>query len=208
MSETATTRTTASELGLSPEIEDEGLLSIPLHEMVGQGGLPPRPSPPRKRNLTVTRCRSQAPKLQDISFEYLPSRYSEDRCRLSIKYSFGNEIPWLQHRYETLYEYQKWSTRKQIQIRDQRQNRRPKFLFRAIELLTGIAFDLLRRYAKSWTASLKEQISDHREDSAPRVFGESKSESSSELLNVRQEERGKPQKLYAGPAQSNASLAK
>ena len=83
---------------------------------------------------------------------------------------------------------------KNYEFVDQRRNRRQEFLFWGLELLTGIAFDLLRRYTKSWTASLKEQIRISREDSAVRVSSESKSESTNEPLNVRQEERGKSQK--------------
>jgi hypothetical protein len=83
---------------------------------------------------------------------------------------------------------------KNYEFVDQRRNRRQEFLFWGLELLTGIAFDLLRRYTKSWTASLKEQIRISREHSAVRVSSESKSESINEPLNVRQEERGKSQK--------------
>jgi len=64
-----------------------------------------------------------------------------------------------------------------------------------INLLTDVGFDLLRRYAKSWTASLKEEIRVRREDSKPRISGESKSETTIAPLKVRQEkERGKPQR--------------
>ncbi len=78
---------------------------------------------------------------------------------------------------------------------DQCRNRGPKFLFLGINLLTGVGFDLLRRYAKSWTASLKEEIRVRREDSKPRISGESKSETTIAPLKVRQEkERGKPQR--------------
>jgi membrane protein len=83
---------------------------------------------------------------------------------------------------------------KNYEFVDQRRNRRQEFLFWGLELLTGIAFDLLRRYTKSWTASLKEKIRISREDSAVRVSSESKSESTNKPLNVRQEERGKSQK--------------
>jgi membrane protein len=83
---------------------------------------------------------------------------------------------------------------KNYEFVDQRRNRRQGFLFWGLELVTSIAFDLLRRYTKSWAASLKEQIRISREDSAVRVSGESKSESTNEPLNVRQEERGKSQK--------------
>src|SRR5258705_11132659 len=78
---------------------------------------------------------------------------------------------------------------------DQCRIRGPKFLFLGINLLTGVGLDLLRRYAKSWTASLKEEIRVRSEDSKPRISGESKSEAPIAPLKVRQEkERGKPQR--------------
>jgi len=78
---------------------------------------------------------------------------------------------------------------------DQRRNRGPKFLFLGVNLLTGIGFDLLRRYAKSWTASLKEEIRVRREDSEPRSSGESKCEATIASLAMRQErERGEHQR--------------
>jgi hypothetical protein len=77
---------------------------------------------------------------------------------------------------------------------DQRRNRGPKFLSLGMNLLTGIGFDLLRRYAKSWTASLKEEIRIRREDSEFRISGESKSETTIAPISTRQEKgRGKRQ---------------
>jgi hypothetical protein len=69
---------------------------------------------------------------------------------------------------------------------DQRRNRGPKFLSLGMNLLTGIGFDLLRRYAKSWTASLNEEIRIRREDSEFRISGESKSETTIAPISTRQ----------------------
>jgi membrane protein len=78
---------------------------------------------------------------------------------------------------------------------DQHQNRGSKFLFLGIELLTGVGFDLLRRYARSWTASLKEEIGVRREVSRSRTFGASESEAAIASLYKRQEkEQRKPQR--------------
>jgi membrane protein len=78
---------------------------------------------------------------------------------------------------------------------DQRRNRGPKFLSLGINLLTGVGFDLLRRYAKSWRASLKEEIRFRREDSEPKISGESKSETAIAPLNARQKkEQGMPRR--------------
>ena len=76
---------------------------------------------------------------------------------------------------------------------DQRRDRRPKFLFLGLDLLAGVGFDLLRRQAKSWTASLKQEIGVRREVSRAKISGESESGASTALPDQRQEtERGKP----------------
>jgi membrane protein len=78
---------------------------------------------------------------------------------------------------------------------DQHQNHGSRFLFLGIELLTGVGFDLLRRYARSWTASLKEEIGVRREVSRSRTFGASESEAAIASLYKRQEkEQRKPQR--------------
>ena len=78
---------------------------------------------------------------------------------------------------------------------DRHQNRGSKFLFLEIELLTGVGFDLLRRYARSFTASLKEEIGVRREVSRSRTFGASESEAAIASLYKRQEkEQWKPQR--------------
>jgi membrane protein len=78
---------------------------------------------------------------------------------------------------------------------DQHQNRGSRFLFLGIELLTGVGFDLLRRYARSWTASLKEEIGVRREVSRSKTFGASESEATIASLYKRQEkEQRKPQR--------------
>jgi len=78
---------------------------------------------------------------------------------------------------------------------DRHQNRGSKFLFLGIELLTGVGFDLLNRYARSFTASLKEEIGVRREVLRSRTFGASESEAAIASLYKRQEkEQWKPQR--------------
>jgi len=78
---------------------------------------------------------------------------------------------------------------------DRHQNRGSKFLFLGIELLTGVGFDLLRRYARSFTASLKEEIGVRREVLRSRTFGASESEAAIASLYKRQEKgQWKPQR--------------
>jgi membrane protein len=91
---------------------------------------------------------------------------------------------------------------KNYEFVDQRRKREPKLLFWGIELLTGVGFDLLRRYTKSWTASLKEEIRVRREGSERRISGEFKSENTIATLNLRQEkEREAPQRNTSYAAQ-------
>ena len=75
---------------------------------------------------------------------------------------------------------------------DQRRDRRPRLVFWSVELLSGIGFDLLRRYAKSWTASLKQDIELRREVSRSRTLDQTKSESGAWPNKRRQKERAKP----------------
>ena len=68
-------------------------------------------------------------------------------------------------------------------------NRRPKLIFWGVELLTGIGFDLLRRYARAWTVSLKRDIGARHQVSMSSSFGESASKTIVAPPNTRQEER-------------------
>jgi membrane protein len=64
---------------------------------------------------------------------------------------------------------------------DRSRNRSPNFVLLGLDLLTGIGFDLLRRHAKSWTASLKEEVGVRRAISKSKTSEASKSERSSSL---------------------------
>ena len=45
---------------------------------------------------------------------------------------------------------------------DRGRHRSPNFVLLGLDLLTSIVLDLLRRHAKSWTASLKEEVGARR----------------------------------------------
>jgi membrane protein len=78
---------------------------------------------------------------------------------------------------------------------DRRRDRRLKFVFWSVELLGGIGFDLLRRYTKSWTASLKQEIGIRREVPTSRTLDRTASGATVVSLDRPQEkERGKPQR--------------
>ena len=79
--------------------------------------------------------------------------------------------------------------------------RRPKFLFWGVELLLAVGFNVAKRYAKSWTASLaKEESPVRRRVSEPRISGEPKSET---IIDPAQ--RG--QQLGEGQTQTRTSSA-
>ena len=83
----------------------------------------------------------------------------------------------------------------------QPRKRQPNLLFLGVELLTAVGFNVLKRYVKSWTASLaKEETRIRQGVSASRVSGEARSETIIAPLVRRQETEGrKPQtiKSYA-----------
>jgi membrane protein len=70
---------------------------------------------------------------------------------------------------------------------ERRRNRRPKLFILGLDLLAGIGFDLLKRKAKSWNASLKEERRVRRESLTAEASGESDSKPSVGLLNERPE---------------------
>jgi membrane protein len=74
---------------------------------------------------------------------------------------------------------------------DPRRGGRPNFLVLGLGLLSAIGFDLLRRYARSWTASLKQEIEIRREVSRSPTPDQTKSESEASLKR-HQKERAKP----------------
>lgn len=75
---------------------------------------------------------------------------------------------------------------------EERRDHRPNFVFWSVELLSGIGVDLLRRYAKSWTASLKQEIEIRREVPRPRTLDQTKSESEASPNKRRQRKLAKP----------------
>lgn len=75
---------------------------------------------------------------------------------------------------------------------EERRDHRPNFVFWSVELLSGIGVELLRRYAKSWTASLKQEIEIRREVPRPRTLDQTKSESEASPNKRRQRKLAKP----------------
>jgi membrane protein len=68
-------------------------------------------------------------------------------------------------------------------------NRGPRLVFWGIELLTGIGLDLLRRYARSWTATLKKEVGTRRQVSRYSSLHGAASETMMALPDTRQESR-------------------
>jgi membrane protein len=90
---------------------------------------------------------------------------------------------------------------------DQRRDRRLKFVFWSVELLTGVGFDLLRRCVKSWTASLKQEIGIRREVPTSRTLDRTASGATIASLDRRQEkEGGKPQRSTSYAARVSSLL--
>jgi hypothetical protein len=78
---------------------------------------------------------------------------------------------------------------------DRGRHRSPNFVLLGLDLLTSIGLDLLRRHAKSWTASLKEEVGARRAVSKRQMLDTSNSERPNSLLPERaQKEGGKLQR--------------
>jgi biopolymer transport protein ExbB/TolQ len=78
---------------------------------------------------------------------------------------------------------------------DRGRHRSPNFVLLGLDLLTSIGLDLLRRHAKSWTASLKEEVGARRAVLKRQMLDTSKSDRPNSLLPERaQKEGGKLQR--------------
>ena len=78
---------------------------------------------------------------------------------------------------------------------DRGRHRSPNFVLLGLDLLTSIVLDLLRRHAKSWTASLKEEVGARRAVLKRQMLDTSNSDRPNSLLPERaQKEGGKLQR--------------
>ena len=88
---------------------------------------------------------------------------------------------------------------------DRGRHRSPNFVLLGLDLLTSIGLDLLRRHAKSWTASLKEEVGARRAVLKRQMLDTSKSDRPNSLLPERaQKEGGKLQRKPLCDASINA----
>jgi hypothetical protein len=74
---------------------------------------------------------------------------------------------------------------------DRGRHRSPNFVLLGLDLLTSIGLDLLRRHAKSWTASLKEEVGARRAVLKRQILDISNSERPNSLLPERAQKEGR-----------------